>query len=450
MIAVQNQYKEQITLTQRLMSNQDSTPNASPVKLGQQHKLFMTKLQVSPTKNGNNNNSNNNNDLTHQSSNSSPMKFDYEMSQGMHSTSINELDSPNVSGRSGTDANTSITMNANSSRVIDSLRDQVDTLTETNLELTKQSHNLLNKLETVQINETDLMEDLSHLKNANELVNNELSYSTTKLRQLEEQLTELKRQYNDEIKLKLALERQIKAANTNGVDSLRDEVLMRQSQYDALLDNHQNYKEMYTTKINDMTEKLETLKVACKTEDENDNDIIGERLKEMEILSQEYSTIDKNFIDYVKHDKLQSAINEKFNVEDWIQLHKDMNETFNKYVDRMGIPDAVVDKLKHELQIPENSNTKFINRMRQVSDGVDNGSTKDKRRSYYGSLRNGSQEKINNSDHDTTSASNVEISSDGSSRILSDGSISSISLPGVKRTSSVRRNPSISRQNKKP
>lgn len=447
------------------MSNQDLTPNASPVKLGQQHKLFMTKLQVSPSKNSNsnNNNNNNNNDLLHKSSTSSPMKLDYEMGNTTENNNMSELGSPNGKGRNGAETNSSTTMNANSSRVIDSLRDQVDTLTETNLELTKQSHSLLNKLETVQINETDLMEDLSHLKNANELVNSELSYSTTKLKQLEEQLVELKLQYNDEIKRKLALEREIKTVNnTSGVDSLRDEVLMRQSQYNTLLDNHQSYKEMYTTKINEMTEKLDKLKAACITVDEtntnnnniknddDDDDIFGERLREMEALSQEYNAIDKNFIEYIKHDKFESLINDKFNVEDWIQLHKDMNDTFNKYVERMDIPNTVVDKLRHELQISENSNAKLMNRMRQVSGGADNGSTNDKRRSYYGSLRNGSQEKFSNSDNDTTLVNNSEISSEGNSRILSDGSMSPISLPGVKRTSSVRRTASISRHSRKP
>lgn len=468
---VENHQEGQLEQTGRAMSNQEPTPNASPVKLGHNHKLFMTKLQVSPTKNSNNNN----NDPTSKSGSSSPARLNDGTSIGSIINSVHDVGSPRGLGRTGLEPNSiannhdnnnyynnnNSTMNANSSRVINSLHDQVDTLTDTNLELTKQSHNLLNKLENVQINETKLMEDLSHLKNANELVNNELSDSTIRLKHLEEQLSELKMQYNNEIKLKLALERQIKTVKLHEDESLKDEVLMRQSQYDTMLVNQQNYKELYTKKINDMTETLEAMKIAYNNNEvkgDNDEDcnygIFGEKLNEMEKLFHEYAETDKKFIEYVQENKLQTMINDNFKLEDWIQLHKDMNETFNQYVEKMDIPDAVVDKLKHELHIANNNNNNngkpVTSRIRHTSGSIiSNGDAKDKRRSYYGSLRNGSQEHINISNNDSTLVNNSDIASsstENATRIPSDGSMS---LPGVKKTSSVRRNPSISRQNKK-
>lgn len=397
-------------------SDMGSTPSASPVKLGQQHKLFMTKLQVSPTRNGVS-----------------------EVNNVANSGSLSPLKNGDLSisspERNVMNNNENTT---NSSRVIDSLHEQVDTLTETNLELTKQSHNLLNKLENVQINETRLMEDLALLKNDNNVVNNELMNSTVRLKQLEEQLSELKLQYNEEINLKLSLEKQVQSFKRNENEQLQDEVMTRQSQYDTLLQSQQLYKEIYTKKINDMTEQLERIKslYSGDMDEKNNNDtdessILVTKLKEMEILSQEYDQMDKDLIKYIQEDKLKTLIDDQFEVEDWVQLFKSMNETFQEYVDKMGIPSNVVEKFRGELQAPNKV------RLRHSSGNHDN---KQKRRSYFGNMGSLSQEK-EQSTGESDSNSNTFTTSNAS-RTPSDGATSMV-LPGVKRSSSVRRTPSV-------
>ncbi|KAK5960637.1 She3p PWA37_002066 [Arxiozyma heterogenica] len=400
------------------MSHQNvtSTTMGSPEKLGQQHALFMTRLQTSPSKSNNANNSG-----TKDNENGNLDKNDTE---------------PNVA-------------NSNSSKVIDSLREQIDTLTETNLELTKQSHHLLNKLEIVQINETNLVEELNILKSSNDTINNNLIDSTNKLKYLENQLNQLKSDYSKEINIKKKFEEQIKLLkNDRDENSSENGILMKQTQYDILLSNQEDYKKYYTEKINELNELLTKIKLNYESNEDNKDRIITDKLNEMESLSNRYEILDNNIKEYIQDDKLDYLISQKFDINDWIQLYNNMNEKFYYFAnERMELSDVTINKLKHELKTNRN---KQSTKTRSVSDSND---SKDKRTTkYYGNLSTLSQDSLNNySSNISTNNSNIHISSStsnsgneesDSSRVPSNGSISML-LPGVKRTSSVRRNPSI-------
>lgn len=391
-------------------------------KLGQQHALFMTQLQTSPSKSSNVNNSG-----TKNNENDNLDKNDTE---------------PNVA-------------NSNSSKVIDSLREQIDTLTETNLELTKQSHHLLNKLEIVQINETNLVEELNILKSSNDTINNDLIDSINKLKYLENQLNQLKLDYSKEIDIKKKLEEQIKLLkNDRDGNSSENGILMKQTQYDILLSNQEDYKKYYTEKINELNELLTKIKLNYESNEDNKDRIITDKLNEMESLSNQYEVLDNNIKEYIQNDKLEYLISQKFDINDWIQLYNNMNEKFYYFVnERMELSDVTINKLKHELRTNRN---KQSTKTRSVSDSND---SKDKRTTkYYGNLSTLSQDSLNNySSNISTNNSNIRISSSTSnsgneesdgSRVPSNSSISML-LPGVKRTSSVRRNPNINLRHNK-
>lgn len=402
--------------------NARSTTMGSLEKLGQQHALFMTQLQTSPSKSSNVNNSG-----TKNNENDNLDKNDTE---------------PNVA-------------NSNSSKVIDSLREQIDTLTETNLELTKQSHHLLNKLEIVQINETNLVEELNILKSSNDTINNDLIDSINKLKYLENQLNQLKLDYSKEIDIKKKLEEQIKLLkNDRDGNSSENGILMKQTQYDILLSNQEDYKKYYTEKINELNELLTKIKLNYESNEDNKDRIITDKLNEMESLSNQYEVLDNNIKEYIQNDKLEYLISQKFDINDWIQLYNNMNEKFYYFVnERMELSDVTINKLKHELRTNRN---KQSTKTRSVSDSND---SKDKRTTkYYGNLSTLSQDSLNNySSNISTNNSNIRISSSTSnsgneesdgSRVPSNSSISML-LPGVKRTSSVRRNPNINLRHNK-
>nr|4LL7_A Chain A, SWI5-dependent HO expression protein 3 [Saccharomyces cerevisiae S288C]4LL7_B Chain B, SWI5-dependent HO expression protein 3 [Saccharomyces cerevisiae S288C]4LL7_C Chain C, SWI5-dependent HO expression protein 3 [Saccharomyces cerevisiae S288C]4LL7_D Chain D, SWI5-dependent HO expression protein 3 [Saccharomyces cerevisiae S288C]4LL7_E Chain E, SWI5-dependent HO expression protein 3 [Saccharomyces cerevisiae S288C]4LL7_F Chain F, SWI5-dependent HO expression protein 3 [Saccharomyc len=85
-----------------------------------------------------------------------------------------------------------------SSRVIESLHDQIDMLTKTNLQLTTQSQNLLSKLELAQSKESKLLENLNLLKNENENLNSIFERKNKKLKELEKDYSELSNRYNEQ------------------------------------------------------------------------------------------------------------------------------------------------------------------------------------------------------------------------------------------------------------
>lgn len=406
--------------------NTTSTAMESPEKLGQQHALFMTQLQTSPSKQNKPSTVDNNN-----------------MNDSLNSNLDKTETEPNVA-------------NSNSSKVIDSLRDQIDTLTETNLELTKQSHHLLNKLEVLQMNETNLIEELNILKTSNDTINNDLLDSTNKLKYLESKLNQLKLDYSKEIDMKRKLEEQIKLLKSNGDESLNEnELLIKQIQYDTLLSNQEDYKIYCTNKINELNELLTEIKLKYESNNDNNDNMITKKLKEMEILSNKYETLDNSIKEYIQDDKLACLINEKFDINEWIQLYENMNEKFNYFAtERMKLSDVTINKLRHELK--KNHNKQSI-KTRNVSDGND---SKDKRTTkYYGNLSTLSQDSLNNHSSNINS-NNSNISSNSSntgnsgdeetdgSRVPSNSPMP-ILLPGVKRTPSIRRNPSINLRHNK-
>ena len=398
----------------------------SPLKLGQQHTLFMTQLQTSPSKSNDTGNNNMNND------------------------GDNTLD------RTGMELNVP---NSNSSKVIDSLRNEIDALTKTNLELTKQSHNLLNKLEVVQVNETKLIENLNNLKSLNGTINDDLIDSTDKLKYLESKLNQLKLDYSKEIELKMKLEEKIKLLKINGNRIPNEnELLMKQVQYDVFLSNQEDYKKFYTNKIDELNELLTRFKLNYESKKDDNDNIIADTFNEMENLTNQYYTLDNNIKEYIQEDKIASLVNEKFDINDWIQLYKNMNEKFNYYAnERMELSDDTINKLKHELRNSNNSNSNSNNNNNSQSTRMRNFSgsniSKDRRTTkYYGNLRAFSLEALNSSINSTINNSNNTNNNESEvtdiSRIPS-GSSMSMLLPGVKRTSSIRKNPSINvRHNK--
>lgn len=173
------------------MSDQDNTQTSSS-KLAPHHNIFMANLESSPTK----------------------------------------------------DRNTS-SQNASSSRVIESLHDQIDMLTKTNLQLT--THRVLNKskLELAQSKESKL--DLLNLllKNENENLN---SYKLSFLffvKELEKDYSELSNRYNEQKEKMDQLSKLAKNSSAIEQSCSLFNVLLEVN-YNSLLESQNLYRDHYS------------------------------------------------------------------------------------------------------------------------------------------------------------------------------------------------------------
>ncbi|SMN18000.1 similar to Saccharomyces cerevisiae YBR130C SHE3 Protein that acts as an adaptor between Myo4p and the She2p-mRNA complex [Maudiozyma saulgeensis] len=334
-----------------------ATPLSSPTKLAPHHNIFMANLQKSPT--------------------------------GKHQEVFGD--------GNGT---------SSSSKVIESLHEQIEILSSTNLQLTMQSQGLLTKLENTQNKESKLVETLSGLKNENETLKNLLTRETEHLKELESNLTQLNDSSNALNKENKLLKHK-QNHNNVGEASLNDELQMIESQYSSLVESHDMMKRHYDNGIQSLRDELETLKLqntnALTSYHENENQLV-EQLSDFNISTKEYDELYKNnnaSIDKSFSEALQSVINGNDTLQDYSTYKEEMIELGNK----MGI--STIEKDLADLQ------TVKLRKVRNVSS---NGSSN--RTSFYGSMT-------------PVSDSNVE-----GHRNISPV----IGLPGVKRSTSVRKN----------
>ena len=242
--------------------NNNNNSSNSPLKLAPHHDLFMTNLKSSPLRNV---------DAKHQLStgpispssaaNSAPPTTQLASAKSNINTTTTTTAAANANANTNTNANTNanIYFNSSSTKVIESLQEQVDTLTNTNLQLTLQSHGLLNKLEDAQEKESKLIEILGSLKDENNKLNNMLQTESERLKDLEKELVDLKEKYGTVVADNGKLKKEFDSFGAIET-TLNDEFEMVTAQYNSIVRSQETFKEYYSGKIAGLKDEVESLK----------------------------------------------------------------------------------------------------------------------------------------------------------------------------------------------
>lgn len=350
-------------------SNGAATPLSSPTKLAPHHNIFMANLQKSPTR--------------------------------TTSDIFVDMDGTNVI--------------PSSTKVIESLHEQIDILSRTNLQLSMQSQGLLTKLENNRDKESKLVDTLSQLKNENETLKNLLNRETDHLKDLEIDLNDLNEKYNTLNKENRSLKKEYNK-NNNGDSSINDELFMVESQYSSLVEANKMMESHYDNDITDLKRQLDELNSLkfqmIDTLDENEDTLI-EQMTDLNVQSTEFEEMYKESNDTLD-EQFHDALNE--NTET-------MSNEYVYYKDQMidlgtQMGTTTVEKDITDLQIIK------LRKVRNVS-GTNSNSTSNnssKRTSFYSSM---------------TPVTMPESKMEGHRNISP-----IIGLPGVKRSASTRRNQS--------
>ncbi|CAI4268305.1 BAL_1a_G0003180.mRNA.1.CDS.1 [Saccharomyces cerevisiae] len=375
------------------MSDQDNTQTSSS-KLAPHHNIFMANLESSPTK----------------------------------------------------DRNTS-SQNASSSRVIESLHDQIDMLTKTNLQLTTQSQNLLSKLELAQSKESKLLENLNLLKNENENLNSIFERKNKKLKELEKDYSELSNRYNEQKEKMDQLSKLAK--NSSAIEQSCSEKLQNMEvNYNSLLESQNLYRDHYFDEISKLNEKIGLLELELSNQNLNyGSDTSSNSDIELNLNKFNDSVKDLKSLETEKDSKLSKIITyslDELNLQSWLNLYQTNENLISTFAEKMDLKDvlkrndekisnkgAVVQTLKKNVQTQVESNN---------ADALTNNNAQDMLPIKMVKLRK--TPNTNDSSSNGNSSNNKRRSFYTASPLLSSGSIpksASPVLPGVKRTASVRK-----------
>ncbi|AAS50407.1 AAR042Wp [Eremothecium gossypii ATCC 10895] len=279
----------------------------------------------------------------------SPMRFSpsskLKVNHGHFMANINNNAGP---GKGGTAAGgTSPTREASyanvsgSGKVIENLHQQVDALTSTNLQLTKQSNQLLEKLEGCNAREAKYLETISSLKHENENLNSMLNRKTRRVKDLDMELVQLRTSHEEATASHNQLKYQLENKFAHETE-LEQQCQLLQAQYDAVVDAQRRYREHYQKEIEELREALEALK--------KDNDkFLGEHMAR---LTRSQLDIDKSMSDYngkfhrmeLSQKEAVIELNEKYDrmradldVDGWIVLYKQMRDIAFDYAKQLDL-----------------------------------------------------------------------------------------------------------------
>ncbi|CCE61330.1 hypothetical protein TPHA_0A02470 [Tetrapisispora phaffii CBS 4417] len=207
---------------------------------------------------------------------------------------------------------------SNSTKVIESLHEQIDAMTSANVQLTLQSQSLLSKLEASQLKEIKLQEQITSLKNENENINQILNRKTRKLKDLETE-------FNSLFEAHKTLKSENTELNNNFGSISKNESILKQkfemveNQYKTVCDSHEYYKEKYALEIKTLTTELEEAK------------------KNQIEFYENYQYEHKNLLDSIfKFNNMIKNLNDSNN-----EFNNSLNERCNDAIEKLDLPNWV-------------------------------------------------------------------------------------------------------------
>ncbi|CCH61859.1 hypothetical protein TBLA_0F03210 [Henningerozyma blattae CBS 6284] len=265
-------------------------------------------------------------------------------SHNIFMVSIDGSPKVNKNNSSKAAASPSIGISSSSSKVIESLHDQIDTLTNTNLQLTIQSHSLLEKLDAAQQKESQFHENITSLRHENENLNSMLSRKTRKLKDTEDELNELKQKFDQMLKENTSLKSNVEQSTLKETQ-LQEQSELYKAQYDAIVESQQYYRNHYNSEVTELKQQIEELKKSqinqlqkikehhLSIDDKMDH--FHKKYKDMkELEDSRYAFLDV---------KCQEAISE-LDLPSWVRLYKESKNQLFDYSDKMQL--NISDKYK--------------------------------------------------------------------------------------------------------
>lgn len=156
---------------------------------------------------------------------------------------------------------TSATGNYSSTRVIESLHRQIDELTNTNLKITSQCHQLVTELESSGKIHRKQVENISRLQTENVNLSALLDRKTQRLEELEASLQELTTSKGNADELNENLKQKINDLNKEK-QHIEEEAARYKIEYDALFDSQQRYKDHFTSEVDTLKQSVTELKTS--------------------------------------------------------------------------------------------------------------------------------------------------------------------------------------------
>ncbi|SMN18145.1 similar to Torulaspora delbrueckii TDEL_0C05300 hypothetical protein [Maudiozyma saulgeensis] len=152
-----------------------------------------------------------------------------------------------------------------SSSVIESLHEQIDVLTNTNLKLTVQSHNLLEDLEHFQKKEIKLNENISLYNHEYENLNLMLQRKVRKIHSTEEEVNHIKEKL-----IFLQNENEILTKKISDMSSITNDTKLKinnlKEKYSILLEDHESYKSSCLDEMADLRNEIDQFKQSVVTD----------------------------------------------------------------------------------------------------------------------------------------------------------------------------------------
>lgn len=148
---------------------------------------------------------------------------------------------------------------SSSTQIIESLYDKVDSLTNTNLQLTLQSQAMLENLDIAQKKEVKLIENISMYKYQTDNLNSMLNRKLRKIKEFEEEWTSLQMTVNSIKNENKNLDEQL--YNLQQLQTLNKEKMIQLDiQYDSLLKDHHICKLQFEEDLNKINRDLQAIK----------------------------------------------------------------------------------------------------------------------------------------------------------------------------------------------
>lgn len=226
---------------------------------------------------------------------------------------------------------------ASSTQIIESLYTKVDSLTNTNLQLTLQSQNMLEKLDVAQKKEVKLVENISMYKHQKGNLDTMLRRKLRKISELEEELGSLQMTFssvktiNKELKDNLIELNEKEAVDKEKVDTLAKD-------YDTLVQSQDSYRLHFEKTIDQLSQEMQTVKmnyINKLTQRMQNSDSFEIKLNKYKKLIDrlEKSGSLKDIAKGLKDDTCQDTL-KKLDLDSWITLYKLSGKITQNYAEK--------------------------------------------------------------------------------------------------------------------
>ncbi|CAR24256.1 She3p [Lachancea thermotolerans CBS 6340] len=330
------------------------------------------------------------------------------------------------------------TAGSSSTRVIEALHAQIDSLTKTNLDLTVQSNNLLSRLESSNNTQSKHLESISTLKHENDNLGLMLSRKERRVRDLEQQLSQLKHSYEEAAMDNKTMRHQLQTSGQRE-GTLENQLQQLQVQYDALVDGQKRYREKYDLEVEELKKSLQDFKRDNEMYLTKNIQTVVSNNTALQTKINQYSGKYKN-LESLSQQHMQELSREvegmasKLDLAKWEKLYEESRNMAIEYSEKTNVPLSPSFLAQHGAKSGSrspstSSSSTFVHPSQIRVPKVRHSSSSAKRSSFYGSnvsVPGGTVPGVKQ-----PSASPTTPSSGG--------------LPGVRRSSSVRGSSSSSR-----